>query len=284
MLSLAKTRNPKFLLLSALRAAGLLRVADYGKYVVAQSRMRTLNRRFLQRHPDFAVPPEHLAFDALNHVDWQRYLDTGLQHAGMFARLIDQHASAAASLSVLEWGCGPGRLIRHMPQLLAGRTMQLTGADYNAESIAWCRAHLPGTRFVENALNPPLPLPDAGFDVVYNFSVFTHLSAAVQQAWVAELRRVLKPGGLFICTTHGDNYRHLLTAAAEQRAYDQGQQVEQGRYLEGRKWFLAIHPPAFVRSRLLAGFESVHQVTTRPEDGVLQDVWTARRPLADPAR
>lgn len=281
MLPAARTRNPKFLLLSALRAAGLLRVADYGKYVVSQTRVRALNRAFLQRNPGFAVPPEHLAFDALNHVDWQRYLATGLQHARMFARIMGQHLPAASPVSVLEWGCGPGRLIRHLPQLLAGRDLQLTGADYNPESIAWCRAHLPGTRFVENALRPPLPLADASFDVIYNFSVFTHLSEPVQQAWTAELRRVLKPGGLFICTTHGDNYRHLLTTEAEHQAYEQGLQVEQGRYLEGRKWFLAIHPPACVRTRLLAGFEAVQQVTTLEEDGVLQDVWTARRPLAD---
>ena len=281
--SLARFSNQKFLLLRALRAAGWLRWADRAKFFAMQAGARSFNRRFEQQHPDFAVPPEHLAFDALNHVDWTRYRATGLQHAQMFARIIRDQTPATAALAVLEWGCGPGRLIRHLPDLLADHPLQLCGADYNPESIAWCRANLPGTEFVENALNPPLPLAEGRFDVVYNFSVFTHLSQAVQLAWAEELKRVLKPGGLLICTTHGDGYRHLLASGAEQQAYAAGQVVEQGRYREGRKWFLAVHPPAFVRSRLLAGWDSVQPVATHPEDGIEQDVWIARKPLTNPA-
>ena len=281
MSSVAGFSSPKFRLLHLLRALGLLRVADHTKFVFSQARVRAGNRRFIKQNPRFAVPPEHLAFDALNHVDWVRYQDSGLQHAGMFARIINANARQGGTLAVLEWGCGPGRLIRHLPGLLPGLALAITGADYNPESTAWCKAHLPGIRFVENALNPPLPLAEASFDVVYNFSVFTHLSEAVQLAWAQELKRVLKPGGLLICTTHGDNYRHLLSTLAEQRAYAAGRSVDQGQYREGRKWFLAIHPPAYVRGQLLAGWQDVAQVPTEPGDGMLQDVWMARKPAAD---
>ena len=280
MASSARLSNQKFLLLRALRAVGLLRWADRAKFIVSQAQARSFNRRFQQQHPDFAVPPGHLAFDALNHVDWTRYRETGLQHAAMFARIIRDQFPAAGARAVLEWGCGPGRLIRHLPGLLADRPLQLSGADYNPESIAWCRANLPGTEFVENALIPPLPFAEGNFDVAYNFSVFTHLSQAVQLAWAKDLQRVLKAGGLLICTTHGDGYRHLLASAAEQQAYAAGRVVEQGQYKEGRKWFLAIHPPAFVRQGLLAGWDFVRQVATRPEDGIEQDVWIARKPLS----
>ena len=284
MSSVAGFTSPKFRLLHVLRATGLLRLADQVKFFFSQARVRSHNRRFLKQHPGFAVPPEHLAFDALNHVDWARYQATGLQHAAVFASVIRSQVPAGPSLKVLEWGCGPGRLIRHLPALLAERTLVLQGADYNLESIAWCRANLPAATFVENGLHPPLPLAENSVDVVYNFSVFTHLSEAVQLAWAQELRRVLKPGGLLICTTHGDNYRHLLSTTAEQQAYGAGQSVEQGQYREGRKWFLAIHPPAFVRQQLLAGWQDVQQVPTEPEDGMLQDVWIARKPQADTAR
>lgn len=281
MASVAGLRSPKFRLLHLLRATGLLRLADHVKFVGSQALVRSRNRRFLRQNPGFEVPPEHLAFDALNHIDWARYQASGLQHAGMFARIIREHAAHGGALSVLEWGCGPGRLIRHMPGLMQGRAAQITGSDYNPESIAWCSAHLPGLQFIENALAPPLALTDASVDVVYNFSVFTHLSEAMQLAWAQELMRVLKPGGLMVCTTHGDNYRHLLASAAEQRAYLDGQQIAQGQYREGRKWFLAVHPPAFVRTTLLAGWDDVQQLATRPEDDILQDVWLARRPLVD---
>jgi SAM-dependent methyltransferase len=165
-----------------------------------------------------------------------------------------------------------------MAALLDGMEVSLTGVDYNPESIAWCRQNLPGIRFVENGLAPPLGFPDSTFDVVYNFSVLTHLSEELQLAWMSELKRVLRPGGLLVFTTHGDAYRHLLVSQDEKRAYDEGRAVVQGGYQEGRKWFLAIHPEAFVRGRLLDGWSDSERIPVRPAEGVLQDVWAARKP------
>jgi SAM-dependent methyltransferase len=273
----AQPRSAKFMLVSAVRAAGLLKFADTCKYLLGQARTYPSNRRFRREHPAFATPPRHLAYDALNHVDWRLYRESGLQHAGLFARVIAERTTAPG-LEILEWGCGPGRLIRHMEALLPGRRVTLAGSDYNPESIAWCRANLPGIAFVENGLDPPLPLPADAFDAVYSFSVVTHLSEAVQLAWLQELRRVLKPGGILAVTTHGENYRYLLASQEERRLFDAGELVVQGRYREGRKWFLAIHPETFVRERLLAGFTAVDRVAARPEDAILQDLWVARKP------
>lgn len=278
MAAAAPFRSAKFLLVRALRAVGLLRLADTCKFLLGQARVWPVNRRFRERHPGFATPPRHLAFDALNHFDWQCYMETGLQHAGLFARVLREELPPGVPLEVLEWGCGPGRLIRHIAGLLPERELHLAGADYNAESIAWCRQNLPGIDFVENSLNPPLPFPDGKFDAIYNFSVFTHLSESVQLDWVKELLRVLKPGGLLVCTTAGGAYRYLLAAQVERAAFDAGQLVVQGKYQEGRKWFIAIHPESFVRDRLLAGCADVRRMVAHPEDGILQDVWVARKP------
>ena len=274
----AKARSAKYLLIRALRATGLLKLADSCKFVLGRARVWPRNRRFRKRHPDFATPPRHLAFDALNHCDWQLYMDSGLQHARLFARIFREQLPADVPLQVLEWGCGPGRLIRHIATLSPDRELHLAGADYNPESIAWCRENFPGVEFVENSLNPPLPFPDGTFHAVYNFSVFTHLSESVQRDWVKELARVLKPGGLLVCTTAGDAYRYLLAAQSERAAYAAGRQVVQGKYREGRKWFMAISPEPFVREHLLAGFLDVRKVETLPQDGILQDVWIARKP------
>ena len=273
-----QSRKAKFLLVRAVRAAGLLKFADSCKFLLGQAKAWASNRRFRERNPGFATPPRHLAFDALNHVDWVRYRESGLHHAGLFARILREELPGASPLEILEWGCGPGRLIRHMTDLMGARPVSLTGTDYNPESIAWCRQNLPGVKFSENGLDPPLAFDDARFDAIYCFSVVTHLSEANQLAWLKELGRVLKPGGVLVCTTHGDAYRYLLSAQDEQAAYDAGRMVVQGRYQEGKKWFLAIHPEAFVRDRLLEGWADVRRVETLPEDAVLQDVWVARKP------
>jgi len=268
----------KFQIIRAIRATRLLKFADRCKFHLGQARARARNERFAREFAGFATPPRHLAFDALNHMDWYSYRDSGLVHAGLFARVIGEAFPGNTPIDVLEWGCGPGRLVRHMPALLGARMRSITGSDYNPESIAWCRANLPGIDFVENGLNPPLPFPDGAFDAVYNFSVFTHLSEGVQLEWARELARVLRPGGLLVCTTHGESYRYLLASQAERDRFEWGELVVQGNYEEGKKWFFAIHPEAFVSNRLLAGFSGVRRHPTMEGDGILQDVWLARKP------
>jgi len=168
-------------------------------------------------------------------------------------------------------------VIRHINNFLSP-SAQLTGTDVNAASIAWCRRHLPEIAFAANRPEPPLPLPAATFDIVLCRSVFTHLSESMHRAWIAELRRVLKPGGLIMLTSHGDHFRQLCLSAEEQRRYDEGQLVIHGSVNEGAKWFAAFHSPLFVRRNLLAGMEILRHLPGPNAEWFPQDVWIARRP------
>jgi SAM-dependent methyltransferase len=256
------------------RSVGLLRLVDRVRFAGLRRRLRASNDAFVAANPDFALPPADLAFDAYGHIDWAGYRTTGEMQAAGIAEVI-RTAFPDGPIAVFEWGCGPGRLIRHMPSLLARQDATLAGADYNPRSIAWDREHLPGIDFTVNGLHPPLDQPDGTFDVVYCVSVFTHLSEDVQLAWAAELLRVLKPGGLVLCTTQGDAFRRLLVTADEHTRYASGQVVVLGNYREGRKYFLALHPERFVRERLLAGFAGVRQIQTQAMSYEFfeQDTW-----------
>jgi SAM-dependent methyltransferase len=163
-----------------------------------------------------------------------------------------------------------------MHHALPGRTVTLTGTDVNADSIAWCSRHIPGIRVLPNDFLPPLPFADASFDVTYNFSVFTHLSETAQKAWAAELLRVLRPGGLLIASTHGDFYRDRL--AQDREAAQNGELVVQAQYAEGKKWYLALHPPRYVREELLRGFTEIRHVPVDPAFNLHQDLWVASKP------
>ena len=262
--------------MDALRRAGALKFADWLKYWLHRACMLPSNTAFKQRNPCFRLPPPDLAFDAYNNVDWNNYKGIGKLHAGVFADVVKRHTESG-ELAVLEWGCGPGRLIRHMHELLDTYSLQLTGTDYNKRTIDWCRKGLPEIEFLQNELMPPLSFDDEQYDVIYCFSVFTHLSAEAQEAWAAELRRLLKPGGLFICSTHGENYRHLLTSDADFHSYEAGDVVVKGRYVEGKKWYLAIHPEKFVRDVLLKGFAGIDRVKVSEDKQLSQDVWVCTR-------
>jgi SAM-dependent methyltransferase len=101
---------------------------------------------------------------------------------------------------VLDFGCGCGRVMAYLHRKLPA---QLTGTDIDAEAIGWCRARLKDmATFTVNGCWPPLSFADEVFDVVYSISVFTHLPEDMQTAWLVELRRVTKAGGLLLLSVH----------------------------------------------------------------------------------
>ena len=104
---------------------------------------------------------------------------------------------------ILDFGCGCGRILTWLDALPSDTV--LTGVDIDAEAIAWVQEHIPYVRAQVNEPLPPLPYPDAYFDLVYNHSVFTHIDEYFQDRWLAELRRVTKPGGLVVASVNGDH-------------------------------------------------------------------------------
>jgi SAM-dependent methyltransferase len=116
---------------------------------------------------------------------------------------------------VLDIGCGVGRLAIGILSRV-GQIEKYRGVDVNRRSIRWCRRYLEGVhpsfRFVRinvrnprynpsgRALSPNFRLPFANreFDVVYLYSVFSHMPTADVRIYLQESRRVLAPsGGLF---------------------------------------------------------------------------------------
>lgn len=103
--------------------------------------------------------------------------------------------------SYLDIGCATGRVIRAFE---AQGNINTFGCDINRNHVDWIAANLPPSITVfQNHSIPTLPLPDSCLDLVTAFSVFTHIES-FDTTWLAELRRVLKPGGIAWLTIHGD--------------------------------------------------------------------------------
>jgi len=154
------------------------------------------------------------------------------------------HASARPDL--FDWGCGHGRIATHFMQ--AWPHARVFGADIDAENVAWCREHLDSERFSVAPLWPPSPLPDASFDAVFGVSVMTHLTAAAQVAWLAELARLMRPGAVALLT-----FQDVAHAAYTSRWRDQQWWNDQRRKSfddERRDHAIAglIADPAYYRS------------------------------------
>jgi SAM-dependent methyltransferase len=100
---------------------------------------------------------------------------------------------------VLDLGCASGRMLRFLPR---EETSEHWGLDINAAHIEWCQQNLnPPMLFATNTTSPHLPFEDNLFDLLYCGSVFTHISE-LAEAWLLEVRRVLRPGGYAYITIH----------------------------------------------------------------------------------
>jgi hypothetical protein len=101
----------------------------------------------------------------------------------------------------------------------------------------------------------------------------------MHEAWIAELKRVLKPGGILLATLHGNLVRHKLTPG-ERELFDRGELVVRGNVAEGSRLYAAFHPNAYARQQLFAGMPIL--ATREPfATRMSQTLWVVRKPSAN---
>ena len=149
-----------------------------------------------------ALPPHELRATACGGPSLESHLMTGVADFYTVGELFEVFAdrSIESVRSVLDFGCGCGRLLRWFQAGLP--ECDLVGADVRHASMQWCRDNLKGT-FLASGTEPPLDLPDDSADLTVALSVFSHLNREQSIAWMKELARVTKRDGLILVSTHG---------------------------------------------------------------------------------
>ena len=118
---------------------------------------------------------------------------------------LEKHSGPlTAESKVLDFGVGWGRYMRFFYRNVA--LNNLYGVDPWHLAIDTCRDTNVHGQLLHINLRPPMVLADNTFDLVFAYSVFSHLSPTVGEQWIAELARCLKPGGLLIVTTQGRTF------------------------------------------------------------------------------
>lgn len=122
-----------------------------------------------------------------------------------FERVLNRHQLSWGRFdSIFEFACGWGRLTRYLHELAP--VSQIFGCDIDEKFLADCRRQCPWGHFLTTQTMPPLDFDDGQFDLIWSYSVFTSLSETCHRAWLGELARKLRPGGVMLHTTHSFEY------------------------------------------------------------------------------
>lgn len=109
---------------------------------------------------------------------------------------------------ILDFGCASGRVLRHL--LCNVPEVDIWGADIDIRLIDWILKYLGDKpRVFHSTVLPFLPVEDNFFGLVYALSVFTHIDE-LELAWLCELRRILRPGGIAYLSVHTDHTWGIL--------------------------------------------------------------------------
>ena len=233
------------------------------------------NQRFKSRHPEFVLPASSILYETFK-LDYQKYFQSGQDTAIWLLEQYDKHCKRPPQ-ALLDWGCGPARVVRHLPGMLPNDTT-IVASDFNSDTIKWCSRNISGIRFIVNYLDPPLAEPDHSFDLIYGISIFTHLSEKRHYPWYSELNRLLNQDGILLFTSQGQAFLKLLTDH-EQKLFSGGSLIVRDYREEGRRIFSTFHPPEFIQSALEEnGFTVLEHIAGALDDqSPKQDIWICRK-------
>lgn len=259
----------KTILSNTLRKFGILSHADKIRYylhlLINFKEIRSFKRENLQ----VKLPPSYLMYESFN-LNYFKYYYGGRESAIWLIEHLKKHKELK-NINILDWGCGPARIIRHLPELLDS-SCSIYGCDYNPKSIRWNQNNITRINFILNSINPPLPYVDNSFDVIYGISIFTHLTEELHYKWFEELVRVSRSNSIIFLTLAGEVFKYKLTQE-ESAIFDSGQILTKGNTKIGHRTYTTYHPEPFAKKLF-----SKHQVLEHKKGEMYngmpqQDVW-----------
>lgn len=255
-----------------LRALGLMLFVTRLKYWRNYLRSYSQMKAFKAAHPGMPLPPPYMLYIAYG-LNYANYLRDGEATAKWLQEKFGPHLPAEGT--ILDWGCGPARITRHLPAYFEG--WSVVGTDYDPETIAWCQGALPHIQFKLNGLQPPLPLETGSVHAAISISIFTHLSAKAHESWLQELARVMATGGMLFVTTQGKVFLEQMSSK-EAAAFSNNELVIRATGPEGHKVYGAYHPEGFMRPFWDRYFDVVEHLPGQMSEGKpIQDYWILKR-------
>ena len=138
--------------------------------------------------------------------EYARRISGELEHKPLDRQLLDRFAERIQGLGpVCDLGCGPGHVARYLHE----RGVRVTGMDLSALMVEQARRLNPSMDFRQGNLLS-LDIEDGAWGGIVAFYSIIHVPRTEIADALAEMRRVLRPGGLLLLAFHvGDETVHL---------------------------------------------------------------------------
>ena len=176
--------------------------------------------------------------------------------ADLKVRLMSRALTDAHPSTILDFGCGIGNTTRSLAAVF--QSARIIGFDISPESLAVARELTAEFRQVTyvSAVDGGLPLPDASIDAAFASCVFHHIELRERAHWIAQLRRVLRPGAALFLFEHNP-YNPLTVRVVRRVPFDEGvlllrpseaaELLRSGGFEASRPWFYFFFP-SFLRA------------------------------------
>jgi SAM-dependent methyltransferase len=152
--------------------------------------------------------------------------ESTLLEAYQFYRMVSAASPRGRTSVAMDFGCGWGRITRFF--IKDYPRSRLIGVDPQESAVETCRSSNRWAEFHQIGLAPPIDRPGATLDLIFAFSVFSHLTEEIHLQWLGEFARLLRPGGTLVVTTRK---RSFIPDCARIRAEETRNPVNTGAFV-----------------------------------------------------
>jgi ubiquinone/menaquinone biosynthesis C-methylase UbiE len=168
----------------------------------------------MSQKPDIVNDINKSAYAADEVVDWYEDLDFILKPE---AAILKKITPVIKDKKLLDIGIGAGRTTKFLLEI----SRDYTGIDYTARSAELAQKKFPSANILCCDARDLRRFEDATFDfVLFSFNAIDYMIHDDRMKVLREIRRVLKPGGLFMFSTHNRDYKYFDKLPWQEGRYD----------------------------------------------------------------
>lgn len=129
--------------------------------------------------------------------DWKKYTQACIRRSNLVGDVLDSCYGSVTKMKVLDWGSSVGGVAALVAEKYP---VEMHAADVDEYSLRWLGNNFHNIKTHQLEPENMLPFSDAAFDFIYGISIFTHIPPEVQEFYLCELRRILKPNCYMLLT------------------------------------------------------------------------------------